>query len=178
MQPKLQILFSAEQIAERVQELGRAITNDYNDKDLVCVGVLEDSFVFMADLVRAIQRPVACYFIKAITGEGMEEGARFKRIFFTPVTNLKNRHVLLLVGIIDTGVTADFVARNLLLQEPSSLKIVTLVDKPDMRRSAVTAGYVAFTLRDEFVVGYGLGSGDQYGNFPSIGVVQDRARGV
>ena len=171
---EMKVLYTAEQIAERVRELGRIITNDYGEEDLVCIGTVEDSFVFMADLVRAIQRPVSCLFIKAITEEESEEGARYKRIFYTSVAKLHQRHVLLVVGTLDTGVTTDFLTRNILLQHPSSLRIVALIDKPEMRRSPAVAEYAAFTVHDQYVVGYGLGTDEKYRNFPSLAVLPPR----
>ncbi len=174
MEEELKVIYTAEQIAERVHELGRLITDRYKGKDLVCIGTVEDSFVFMADLVRAIQLPAACLFIKAIVDEAHEGGTRYKRIFYTSVPNLKNKHVLLVVGTLDTGVTADFLSRNILLQHPSSLKIVTLVDKPEMRRSPAVAELAAFTVHGQFVVGYGLGTDEMYRNFPSLAVLDNR----
>jgi hypoxanthine phosphoribosyltransferase len=167
----IKVIYTAEQITERVHELGRIITSDYEGKDLACVGTVEDSFIFMADLVRAIQLPVACLFIKAITDEGADGSTRYKKIFYTSVTNLKGRHVLLVVGALDTGVTVDFLARNILLQQPSSLKIVALIDKPELRRSPAVAEYAAFTVHDQYVVGYGLGTEDKYRNFPSLAIL-------
>jgi hypoxanthine phosphoribosyltransferase len=172
---EIQVIYTADQIAERVRELGRILTSDYSGKELVCVGTVDDSFVFMADLVRAIQQPVTCLFIKAITEEGFEERVECKKIFYTSVTNLANRHVLLVVGALDTGITADFLSRNILLQGPASLKIVALIDKPDVRRSPAVAGYAAFTIHDRFVVGYGLGTDERYRNFPSLAVMRGGA---
>jgi hypoxanthine phosphoribosyltransferase len=172
---EIQVIYTAEQIAERVHELGRVLTRDYSGKELVCVGTVEDSFVFMADLVRAIQQPVTCLFIKAITEEEIDEAAGYKRIFYTSVTKLANRHVLLVVGALDTGITADFLSRNILLQEPASLKIIALIDKPELRRSPAVAGYAAYTIHDQFVVGYGLGTDERYRNFPSLAVLRGRS---
>ncbi len=175
MENEIQVIYTAEQIAERVHELGRVLTRDYSGKELVCVGTVEDSFVFMADLVRAIQQPVTCLFIKAITEEEIDEAAGYKRIFYTSVTKLANRHVLLVVGALDTGITADFLSRNILLQEPASLKIIALIDKPELRRSPAVAGYAAYTIHDQFVVGYGLGTDERYRNFPSLAVLRGRS---
>lgn len=175
MENNLKVIYTADQIAERVHELGRLITSDYDGKEVVCIGTVDDSFIFMADLVRAIQRPVTCLFIKVITHEGQDEGTRYKKISYTSVANLKNRHVLLVVGSLDTGITADFLSRNILLQGPSSLKIVTLIDKPQMRRSPAVAEYAAFTVHEEhYVVGYGLGMGDQFRSFPSLAILPGR----
>jgi hypoxanthine phosphoribosyltransferase len=172
---EIQVIYTAEQIAERVRELGRMITHDYSGKELVCVGTVEDSFVFMADLVRAIQQPVTCLFIKAITEKEKDEAAGYKKIFYTSVTNLANLHVLLVVGTLDTGITADFLSRNILLQGPASLKIIALIDKPELRRSPAVAGYAAFTVHDQFVVGYGLGTVERFRNFPSLAVLRGRS---
>ena len=174
MQNEIEVLYTAEQIAERVQELGRMITGDYADKDLVCVGTMEDSFIFMADLVRAIQRPVECLFVKATTDKGVEEKNRFKKNSYTSVTDLENRHVLMVVGMLDTGVTVDILFRNILLQRPASLKIIALIDKPEGRRSPVVAEYTAFTVRGRYVVGYGLGVGGRHRNFPSLAVLKGK----
>jgi hypoxanthine phosphoribosyltransferase len=172
MEADIKVLYTAEQIAERVSELGRLITTDYVGKDLVCIGTVEDSFVFLADLIRAIQRPVDCLFIKAQTSEGAESKSDYKHIFYTALPQLKNRDVLLAVGALDTGITTEFLSRNILLQEPSSLRIVALIDKPEMRRSPAVAEYAAFTVQDKYVVGYGLGTDARYKNLPSLAVLQ------
>lgn len=174
MGSNIRIIYTAEQVAERIHELGRLITSDYADKELVCIGTVEDSFIFFSDLVRAIQRPLDCLFIKAITEEAEDDGRRHKRIFYTAIPKLMNRHVLLVVGALDTGVTTDFLSRNILLQGPSSLKIVTLIDKPEMRRAPVVAEYAAFTVHDQYIVGYGLATDEEYRNFPSLAVLEGR----
>lgn len=172
METEMKVLYTAEQIAERISELGRLITTDYAEKDLVCLGTVEDSFVFLADLIRAIQRPVDCLFIKTITRESRQGKGGYKSIFFTSIPKLKDRDVLLVVGMLDTGLTAEFLSRNILMQEPRSFKIVALIDKPEMRRSPAVAEYAAFTVQDQYLVGYGLGSEARYKNLPSLAVLE------
>ena len=151
---ELNVVFTAEQIAARVRELADKISGDYRGRILYAVCVLENGFVFMADLVRALEVPVVCQFVKPERRE-VEHGAE---IFFSPDVTVKGKDVLLVEGIVQSGVTQEFLMRNLTARGAVSVKLATLLDKQAERRVALQADYSGYTLGDSFVLGYGLGS--------------------
>jgi len=135
------------------------------------VGVSEDCFVFMADLVRALTMPVAVHFITARVRETSVEGVPVQEIRYTPQLDLAGKHVLLLSGIVYSGVTLDFMCRHVMAQEPGSLRTATLVEKPEDRKVNVATDYLAFkseSTAGAYLVGYGLGYQGLYRNLPCI----------
>ena len=150
----LTVVFTAEQIAERIRELARSISNDYRGRTVYAVCVLENGFIFMADLVRALEVPVVCQFVKPETRE-VEYGAE---IFYSPEAKVEGQHVLLVEGIVKSGVTQEFLIRNLTARGALSVKLATLLDKQADRRVALQPDYWGYALGASYVVGYGLGS--------------------
>lgn len=167
------ILLTQEQIQERIRELGRILTRDYADKDPVIVGVMKGVVVFYADMVRQIQTPCQMEFmwISSYVGISSTGTMQVKRDIGV---DIKDRHVLILEDIYDTGNSLDFTCRHLLSKEPASLKVCTLLDKPEGRHPNITLkpDYVGFTIPNEFVVGYGLDYNEHYRNLPYIGVLK------
>lgn len=167
------ILLTQEQIQERIRELGRILTRDYADKDPVIVGVMKGVVVFYADMVRQIRTPCQMEFmwISSYVGTSSTGIMQVKRDIGV---DIKDRHVLILEDIYDTGNSLDFTCRHLLSKEPASLKICTLLDKPEGRHPDITLkpDYVGFTIPNEFVVGYGLDYNEHYRNLPYIGVLK------
>ncbi|HYN15995.1 MAG TPA: phosphoribosyltransferase family protein [Terriglobales bacterium] len=151
---ELKVVFTAEQIAARVRELADKISGDYRGRTVYAVCVLENGFVFMADLVRALDVPVVCQFMKPETRE-VEHGAE---IFFSPEVNVQGKDVLLVEGIVQSGVTQEFLMRNLTARGAVSVKLATLLDKQAERRVALQADYSGYALGESYVLGYGLGS--------------------
>lgn len=151
---ELKVVFTAEQIAARVRELADKISGDYRGRTVYAVCVLENGFVFMADLVRALDVPVVCQFMKPETRE-VEHGAE---IFFSPEVNVQGKDVLLVEGIVQSGVTQEFLMRNLAARGAVSVKLATLLDKQAERRVALQADYSGYALGESYVLGYGLGS--------------------
>lgn len=149
----LQVVYTAEQIAARVRELARRISDDYRDRTLHAVCVLENGFVFMADLVRAIEVPVVCQFLKPETRQ-REHGAE---IFYGEVS-VQGQHVLLVEGVVKSGVTQEFLMRNLMARGALSVKLATLLDKQQDRRVALEADYCCYAIGASYMLGYGLGS--------------------
>ena len=168
-----QILITEEQIKTRIAELGRELTAEYAGKNPVIVGVLKGVVVFYADMVRQIKVPCQMDFmwLSSYQGTNSTGGMVVKR---DVTVDVKDRHVLILEDIYDTGNSLDFTYRHLLSKGPASLKICTLLDKPERRKPGITLkpDYVGFTVPNEFVVGYGLDYNEQYRNLPYVGVLK------
>ena len=168
-----QILITEEQIKARIAELGRELTAEYADKNPVIVGVLKAVVVFYADMVRQITVPCQMDFMWLSSYQGINStgGMVVKR---DVTVDVRDRHVLILEDIYDTGNSRDFTYRQLLSKGPASLKICTLLDKPERRKPGITLkpDYVGFTVPNEFVVGYGLDYNEQYRNLPYVGVLK------
>jgi hypoxanthine phosphoribosyltransferase len=159
------VLLSAEQIGRRVQEMARQISHDFQGKTLCAVGVLENSFIFMADLVRQLEVPVVCQFLKV---ETRQANASTTELFFGPEPEVEGKDVLLIEVLVKSGVTSDFLLRNLMGRGASSVKLAVLLDKQSARRIALQPDYFGFMLNEAFVVGYGLGAPDVGRNLPFI----------
>jgi len=172
----MKVLLTEEQIKTRVQELGEILTEEYKDKDPVVVGVLKGVVVFYSDMIRQIKVPCQMDFMWISSYEGTETTGSMvvKR---DVSANLKGRHVLILEDIFDTGNSLDYTYKHLLSKEPASLKICTLLDKPERRKPGITLqpDYVGFVIPNEFVVGYGLDFNEHYRNLPYIGVLKPEA---
>lgn len=166
------ILLTQEQIAQRVRELGRELTRDYAGKDPVIVGVLKGVVVFYADMIRQLQVPCQMDFMWISSYVGTNSGAMQVRQDIS--ADIRGRHVLILEDIYDTGTSLDFTYRHLLAKEPASLKICTLLDKPERRKPGITLqpDYTGFTIPNAFVVGYGLDYNEHYRNLPYIGILK------
>lgn len=167
------ILLDQSRIARRVSEIARQINNDYAGQSLVLVGVMKGCIVFLSDLIRQITLPVEIEFITAASyrkGIKQEEDI----IISGGVTvSLKNRHVLVVEGIVDTGRTARMIIDKLAKLEPASIEIVTLLDKPGSHRHKIDIKYRGFAIGNEFVIGYGLDNAQKYRNLPFIGKVRE-----
>jgi len=170
------VLLSEEQIQTRIKELGQILSREYADKDPIFVGVLKGVVVFYADMVRQITVPCQFDFMWISSYSGTESSGRME-VKRDVSANIKGRHVVILEDIFDTGNSLDFTYRHLLSKEPASLKICTLLDKPERRNPAVTLkpDYVGFTIPNEFVVGYGLDFNEHYRNLPYVGVMKPEA---
>ena len=168
-----EILLTEEQIQTRVKQLGEILTAEYADKDPVIVGVLKGVVVFYSDMVRQIKVPCQMDFMWISSYAGTESTGEM--IVRRDVSvDIKGRHVLILEDIFDTGNSLSFTYNHLLSKEPASLKICTLLDKPDRRKSGITlqADYVGFTIPNAFVVGYGLDYNEHYRNLPYVGILK------
>ena len=170
------ILLTEEQIQNRIRELGEELTREYADKDPVIIGVLKGVVVFYADMIRHIKVPCQLDFmwISSYAGTHSSGNMEVKR---DVTVDIKGRHVLILEDIYDTGNSLDYTYRHLMFKQPASLKICTLLDKPERRRPGITLvpDYVGFTIPNEFVVGYGLDFNEHYRNLPYVGVLKPEA---
>ena len=170
------VLISEEEIKAKVQEMGKILSKEYADKDPIFVGVLKGVVVFFADMMRAIDIPCQIDFmwISSYSGTNSTGKMEVKR---DVSADIKGRHVVILEDIYDTGNSLDFTYKHLLSKEPASLKICTLLDKPERRKAGITLvpAYVGFTIPNEFVVGYGLDFNEHYRNLPYVGVLKPEA---
>lgn len=161
------VLLSPAEIQRRVSELGRQISEDYAGKSLVLVGVLKGITFFLADLARAITRPVAIDYLQL--SRDLQEGVAIRKDLDLDITG---KHVLLVEDIVNTGLTLDFILRTLRERDPASLEVCALLDKAERRLVPVPVRYVGFTVPNEFVVGYGLDYRELYRNLPFICVLK------
>jgi len=167
---QLEVMIDAERIAQRVQEIGQELRAAHDpDTQLHVVGVLKGSFLFMADLVRAIDGPVVCDFLGVASYEGTRSTGAVQ-LTHDLRADIAGKHVVLVEDIVDTGLTLDYLLRTLEARSPASLTIVSLLDKVERRQLEVRVDHVGFTIPDAFVVGYGLDLDQLYRNLPYIGV--------
>ncbi len=169
-QDRTRVLIPAERIQARIEELAAEIRADLGDGPLTCIGVLKGSFIFMADLVRALDGPVRCEFLGVSSYHGGTRSTGVVRITEDLSHPIEGHNCLLVEDIVDTGLTLDYLRHFLEGRKPASVKTVCLLDKPGHREVEVSPDYVGFTIPDEFVVGYGLDLGEFYRNLPHIAV--------
>ena len=172
-QQDIDILITDAEIAARTNQLARLITDHFKGTEqLVVVGLLRGSFVFIADLVRRMALPVEVDFMTVSSYGNSTESSRQVRIIQDLETPIKNRDVLLVEDIVDTGHTLSQVTQILLTRAPKSLSVCTLLNKPSRREINVEVDWVGFDIPDDFVIGYGIDYAQQGRNLPHIGVVK------
>lgn len=166
-----QTLLDREAIAAKVRELGATITRDYRDRELVLVVVLKGSFVFGADLARTIDLPLSIEFLSVRSyGDGVTTSGVVEIV--TDLSQpIEGKDVVIVEDIVDTGLTIDYLMKNLRTRKPRSLKVASLLHKPARTRVEVTIDYLGFTIDDVFVIGYGLDHAQRYRNLPFIGTL-------
>lgn len=170
-----EVLFTKEEIEEKVAELGRILAKDYVDKRPLLICVLKGALIFMADLVRAMSIPLEVDFM-AVSSYGIStKSSGVVRILKDLETGIEGRHVLIVEDIIDTGLTLRYLVDNLKSRKPVSIKVCTLLDKVSRRRVELEPDYCGFEIPDKFVVGYGLDFSETYRNLPFIGVLKPEA---
>ncbi len=167
------ILFSREKIAKEIKRLGQEISRDFHGQEIMLVGVLKGSFLFIADLIREIEIPSVIDFVRlASYGSGTQSSGiiEFRKELEMPI---RNRNVIIVEDIVDSGFTLECLYHKLLLQEPRSLKICTLIDKRARREVEIEADYVGIRMDDGFIIGYGLDHDEKYRNLPDIYLVEE-----
>lgn len=167
------ILLSAEQIQQRIEEMGVEISRDYEGKDPVILGVLKGVVVFYADMIRHITVPCQMDFMCLSSYQGTKSTGNMI-VKQDMSVDVSGRHVLILEDIYDTGGSLNYTYHHLLSKNPASVKICTLLDKPERRRPGITLkpDYVGFTIPNHFVVGYGLDYNEHYRNLPYVGILK------
>lgn len=171
MANKIETLISKEELATRVAELGKQIEKDYQGKDLVCVGLLKGSVVFMSDLIKTINLDLKIDFMKVSSYGNGTDSTGIVKILKDVDEEVTGKDVLLIEDIVDTGLTLANVKEFMWKKKPNSIKICTLLDKPSRRKADVKAEYVGFEIPDAFVIGYGLDYAEHYRNLPFVGVL-------
>lgn len=168
----MRTLISEEQLHQKVAQIGKQVSADYQDKNLLMVSVLKGSVVFMADLMREISIPCEIDFMCVSSyGSGTKTSGVVKIIKDLDI-DLKDRDLLIVEDILDSGMTLSYIKEMLKQRETKSIKICTLLDKPERRKADITPDYVGFTVPDEFVVGYGLDYDEKYRNLPYVGILK------
>jgi hypoxanthine phosphoribosyltransferase len=168
----LRPLISAASIADRVNALGAEIGTRLPDGQLTVIGVLRGAFIFMADLVRAIPRPLRCDFLGVRSYGDATVSSGIVEITSDLLLPIEGEHVLLVEDIVDTGLTLRYLVEILEARRPRSLSVCALLSKPSRRRVDVPLDYVGFEVPDQFVVGYGLDAAQQHRHLPYIGVLE------
>ena len=172
-----EVLFSEEQLKNHVQEIARQITADYQGKEIMLISVLRGSFVFMADLCRAIDLPCTLDFMAVSSyGKGTKSSGQVQ-ITKDLSEDITDRHIIVVEDILDSGNTLSYLLKILENRHPASIRLCTLLDKPDRRVKPVQVHYSGFTIPDAFVVGYGLDYAEKYRNLPYIGILKPRVYG-
>lgn len=164
----MKVVLTAEQIQKRVREMARQLSDDYRGRTIHAVCVLENAFIFMADLVRALDAGVVCHFVRSDISERQLGDGTSVEIFFGPEPKVKGEHVLLVEGLIDTGVTTDFLVRNIVGRGAASVRTVALLDRHVARRVPLQPDYFGFVVDEDFLFGYGLGATMLDRNLPCV----------
>ena len=171
------VLLSAEQIQKRVAELGAQISQDYEGKDPVLVGVLVGASVFTADLLRCVTVPCSLDYV-AISSYGKKSrSSGVVRIVKDLDESVESRHVLIIEDIVDTGLTLNYLLDIMRNRNVASVRVCALLDKPSRRMTSVNVDYIGYEVPDEFVVGYGLDFAQRYRNLPYVGILRPEVYG-
>jgi hypoxanthine phosphoribosyltransferase len=166
-----EVLIERDTLQERVRELGREISADYDGRDLLLVGVLKGAVFFMADLMRELTVPCEIDFMAISSYGAATDSSGVVRILKDLDINISGRHVLVVEDIIDSGLTLSYLMRSLRARKPASVEICALLTKPERREIDVPVRYVGFEIPNKFVIGYGLDFGEKYRNLPYVGVL-------
>jgi len=167
-----EILIPEEVLQDRIRELGRRISSEYDSKEPLLVGILTGAFVFLADLLRAISIPCRVDFMATASYGTGTESSGIVRILKDLDQSIEGQHVLVVDDIIDTGLTMDYLLETLKARYPASLRVCALLDKRPRRLREVTLDFRGFEIPDRFVIGYGLDFAGRYRNLPFIGVLK------
>jgi len=167
------VLISAEEIDQKLETMGAQITEDYEGKDLLMVGVLKGAFIVMADLARHVHLPVEFDFMAVSSYGAATKTSGVVRIIKDLDQEIAGKHVLIVEDIIDSGLTLNYLLKSLRVRRPASLEVAALLLKEGVQRVEIETKYVGFPIGPEFVVGYGLDFVGKYRNLPYIGVLEE-----
>ncbi len=163
-----EILVQPDDLKRRVRELGEEISRDYADRDVLLIGVLKGAVFFLADLMRQIELPCEVDFMAVSSYGSATESSGVVRIIKDLDQSIDDRHVLIVEDIVDSGLTLQYLLRNLGARNPASVEVVALLTKPERRKVDIEPRYVGFEIPDKFVVGYGLDHAERYRNLPYV----------
>ncbi|AGK99265.1 hypoxanthine phosphoribosyltransferase [Clostridium pasteurianum] len=168
-----EVLFTEEQIRDKIKEIGKKISNDYREKDLILIGILKGSVMFMAGLMKEITIPCSMDFMAVSSyGNSTESTGRVK-ILKDLDFSVEGKDILIVEDIIDSGITLAYIKEYLYSRKPNSLEISTLLNKPERRKINIEPKYTGFNVPDAFLVGYGLDFAEKYRNLPYIGILKE-----
>ena len=168
-----EVLVTSEQIEARVKELGEQISQDYKGKNLMLVGILKGAVIFMSELAKNIDMPILMDFMAVSSYGKSSKSTGVVRIIKDLDSSIEDKDILIIEDIIDTGLALSYLTDNLNKRGAKSVKICTLLDKPDRRKAEVPVHYRGFLIPDEFVVGYGLDYAEQYRNLPFVAALKE-----
>jgi hypoxanthine phosphoribosyltransferase len=168
-----EILVQPDDLSRRVRELGEQISADYAGKDLLLVGVLKGAVFFLSDLMRHFRVPCEVDFMAVASYGSATDSSGVVRILKDLDAAIENRHVLIVEDIIDSGLTLQYLLRNLGAREPASVEVCALLTKPERRKVELKPRYVGFEIPNRFVVGYGLDHAERYRNLPYVAVLEE-----
>lgn len=167
------VLLTEEQISKRVKEIGKAISDEYKDKDLLVVGILKGSVMFTSELIKNITIPCEMDFMAVSSYGSSSETSGVVRILKDLDHGIEGKDVIIVEDIIDSGVTLDYLLKYLKARRANSIEIVTLLTKPSRRMVEVNVKYCGFEVPDEFLVGFGLDYNEKYRNLPYVGILKE-----
>ena len=166
-----EVLLSEQQIAQKVAEMAAAVSRTYGSETLHVIGLLDNGFIFMADLVRQLTCPTICQFVKLETHDVVEGDHERRLVVYTPHLDVEDRHLLLVDSVLQTGVTLDHLIQQFRAKGAASIRTAVLIDKQDKRRVDLTPDYFGFQMQGKFLVGYGMGFRELHRNLPYVGAV-------
>lgn len=168
-----EVLLSEEKIHKRIDEIGKEVSKDYEGKDLILVGILKGSVMFMADLMKKVTIPCSMDFMAVSSYGNSTKSSGVVRILKDLDSEIEGKNVLIVEDIIDTGTTLKYLMKYLKSKKPESIEIACLLDKPSRRKVDIDVKYIGFTIPDYFVVGFGLDYDEKYRNLPFVGVLKE-----
>lgn len=166
------ILLDKNVLAERVRELGETISRDFAGEEVLLVGILKGASVFLSDLIREISLPAYIDYMVVSSYGNSTETSGVVRIIKDLEEDIDGKNIIIVEDIIDTGLTLEYLKKNLLSRNPKCIKICTLLDKPARRQSQIQVDYKGFEVPDEFIVGYGIDYAEKYRNLPFVGILK------
>jgi hypoxanthine phosphoribosyltransferase len=171
--PFMRVMFTADQIAARVREMGLVLARDYEDRHPIFVGVLKGACMFQCDLARATAIDLDLDFISVSSYGAGRQSSGNVRLLMDMREDIADRHVVLCEGVVDSGLSVSLILEVMKRRRPASLKVATLLDKAPCRKIPVPVDYVGWTIGREFVVGYGMDDNEKYRNLPYVGVLEE-----
>jgi hypoxanthine phosphoribosyltransferase len=172
-----EILVQQDDLAHRVRELGHAVSEDYQGRDLLMIGVLKGAVFFLSDLMRHIEVPCEVDFMAVSSYGSSTDSSGVVRILKDLDTSIEGREVLLVEDIVDSGLTLSYLLRTLKARDPASLEVCALLTKPERRKVDLPIRYVGFEIPDRFAIGYGLDHAERYRNLPYVAALEGDIRG-
>ncbi|HBQ85465.1 MAG TPA: hypoxanthine phosphoribosyltransferase [Syntrophomonas sp.] len=169
---EVDVLYDPAELRDKVKELGKKITEDYNGKQLIVIGILKGAFIFMADLVREIDLPVELDFMDVSSYGASTMSSGEVKIIKDLDNSIQDKHVLIVEDIVDTGLTLKYIVAILKKRGPRSVKICCLLDKPSRRKADIRPDYYGYSIEDNFVVGCGLDYNEKYRNYPAVCILK------